>query len=130
MRQSVYLPSQPPPRNLCVDDESLDSLGWCALVPPLFLVPRIRVVDHIGSLSTDTKSLSKGTDIFLEQKKKRFTLKILDFAFSWPVERRELEPFPVVESPMSEERMAHATLQSAVISRLPPLSLAGYRRCH
>ena len=27
----------------CVDDESLDSLDWCALVPPLFWVPRIRV---------------------------------------------------------------------------------------
>ena len=28
---------------VCVDEESLDSFGWCALVPPLFWVPRIRV---------------------------------------------------------------------------------------
>ena len=40
--------SQPPPRKLCVDDESLDSLGWCALVPPLFWVPRIRVGLYTG----------------------------------------------------------------------------------
>ena len=43
LRQSVCLHSQLRPRKLCVDDESLDSLGWCALVPPLFFVPRIRV---------------------------------------------------------------------------------------
>ena len=48
LRQSVWLHSQPPPpppppRKLCVNDESLDSLGWSAMVPPLFWVPRIRV---------------------------------------------------------------------------------------
>ena len=43
LRQSFCLHSQPPPRKLCVDDESLDSLGWCALVSPLFWVPYIRV---------------------------------------------------------------------------------------
>ena len=30
-------------RLLCVNDESLDTLGWCALVPPLIWVPRVRV---------------------------------------------------------------------------------------
>ena len=43
LRQSVCLYSQSPPSKLCVDDESLDSLGWCALVPPLPKVLRIRV---------------------------------------------------------------------------------------
>ena len=43
--KSVCLHSQSPPRKLCVDDESLDSLGWCALVPSLPKVPRIRVGD-------------------------------------------------------------------------------------
>ena len=35
--------SQSLPRKLCVDDESLDSLEWFALVPPLLKVPRTRV---------------------------------------------------------------------------------------
>ena len=34
-----------------MDDESLDSLGWCALVPPLPKVPRIRVGDDSDSES-------------------------------------------------------------------------------
>ena len=38
LRHSVCLHSQPPSRKLCVNDESLDSLGWCELVPPLFWV--------------------------------------------------------------------------------------------
>ena len=45
LRHGVCLHSQPPTRKLCVAHESLrlDSLCWCALVPPLFWVPRIRV---------------------------------------------------------------------------------------
>ena len=48
LRQSFRLHSQPPPRNLCVDGESVDSLGWCALVPPLFWVPLIRVGAYLS----------------------------------------------------------------------------------
>ena len=33
----------------CLDDESLDSIDWCALVPPLFWVPRIRVAVIIST---------------------------------------------------------------------------------
>ena len=40
LRQSVCLHSQSRPRKLCVDDDLLDSLGWCA---PFLWVPRIRV---------------------------------------------------------------------------------------
>ena len=35
--------SQRPPRKLGVDGESLDLLGWCVLVSPLFWVPHMRV---------------------------------------------------------------------------------------
>ena len=58
LRQRSFT-SQPPPRKLCVDDESLDSLGWCAMVPPLFWVPRIRVVKSLGCLNkSGSKSIS------------------------------------------------------------------------
>ena len=35
---------------ICLDDESLDLLGWCALVPPLPKVPRIRVGGECASV--------------------------------------------------------------------------------
>ena len=43
LRQSVCTHSQPLPRKLCVDDNSLDSLVWCALVLPLFWALRTLV---------------------------------------------------------------------------------------